>query len=50
MRFHRMNDRQYACELDGKVEYYVYVSNIEDVLNCLHRAMDDREVSLVYER
>ena len=50
MRFHKMNDRQYACELDGKVEYYVYVSNIDDVLNCLHRAMDDREVSLVYER
>ena len=50
MSFHKINDRQYACKLDGNVEYYVYASNLTTLQTALERAMDDREVSLVYER
>jgi len=50
MNFHKINERQYACELDGTVEYYIYASNISTLRTALERAMDDREVSLVYDR
>ena len=50
MSFHKINDRQYACMLDGNVEYYIYASNLTTLRTALERAMDDREVSLVYER
>ena len=50
MTFHRMNDRQYACSLDGVAEYYIYLSNLTTLQSALERAMDDREVPLVYER
>ena len=50
MSFHRINSRQYACMLDGNVEYYIYASNLSTLKTALERAMDDREVSLVYER
>ena len=50
MSFHKINDRQYACMLDGTVEYYIYSSNLNTLQTALERAMDDREVSLVYER
>ncbi len=50
MSFHKINARQYACMLDGKVEYYIYTSNLDTLRTALERAMDDREVSLVYER
>ncbi len=50
MSFHKINDRQYACKLDGTVEYYIYSSNLNTLQTALERAMDDREVSLVYER
>ncbi len=50
MTFHKMNERQYACSLDGKVEYYIYLSNLTSLRSALERAMDDREVPLVYER
>ena len=50
MSFHKINDRQYACKLDGNVEYYIYASNLSTLRTALERAMDDREVSLVYER
>ena len=50
MTFHKMNERQFACSLDGKVEYYIYLSNLTNLRSALERAMDDREVPLVYER
>ena len=50
MSFHKINSRQYACMLDGNVEYYIYASNLSTLKTALERAMDDREVSLVYER
>ena len=50
MSFHKINERQYACMLDGNVEYYIYASNLSTLRTALERAMDDREVSLVYER
>ena len=50
MSFHKINARQYACMLDGNVEYYIYASNLSTLKTALERAMDDREVSLVYER
>lgn len=50
MSFHKINARQYACMLDGNVEYYIYASNLSTLRTALERAMDDREVSLVYER
>ena len=50
MTFHKINDRQYACKLDGNVEYYIYASNLATLRTALERAMDDREVPLVYER
>ncbi len=50
MSFHKINERQYACMLDGNVEYYIYASNLDTLRTALERAMDDREVSLVYER
>lgn len=48
MTFHRINDRQYACVVDGVAEYYVYSGNIKTLMTAIERAMDDREVSLVY--
>ena len=50
MSFHKINARQYACMLDGNVEYYIYASNLTTLRTALERAMDDREVPLVYER
>ena len=50
MSFHKINERQYACMLDGNVEYYIYASNLATLRSALERAMDDREVPLVYER
>lgn len=43
-----MNDRQYACTVDGKREFYVYKTNITNILTSLERVMDDRDVSLIY--
>ena len=48
MTFHRINDRQYACVVDGVAEYYVYAGNMQTLMTAIERAMDDREVSLVY--
>lgn len=48
MTFHRINDRQYACVVDGVAEYYIYAGNIQTLMTAIERAMDDREVSLVY--
>ncbi len=48
MTMNRINDRQYACIIDGTATYYVYLSNIQNLTTALERAMDDREVSLVY--
>lgn len=48
MTFHKINDRQYACVVDGAAEYYVYAGNIQTLMTAIERAMDDREVSLVY--
>ena len=47
MTFHRINDRQYACVVDGVAEYYIYSGNIQTLMTAIERAMDDREVSLV---
>lgn len=44
----RINDRQYACTVDGKTEFYVYKSNITNLITALERVMDDRDVSLIY--
>lgn len=49
MTMHRINDRQYACIVDGVPEYYVYQSNVDTLITALQRAMDDREVSLTYK-
>lgn len=43
-----LNERQYACRVDGKAEFYVYKSNIDTLVTALERVMDDRNVSLVY--
>lgn len=43
-----LNDRQYACRVDGKAEFYVYKTNIQTLVTALERVMDDRNVSLVY--
>ncbi len=48
MTFHKINERQFACVLDGNAEYYIYASNISTLTTAMERAMDDREVSLVY--
>jgi len=48
MTFHKINERQFACVLDGVAEYYIYASNITNLTSALERAMDDREVPLVY--
>ena len=48
MTFHRINDRQYACVVDGVAEYYCYAGNMQTLMTAIERAMDDREVSLVY--
>ncbi len=47
MTFHKINERQYACVVDGKAEYYVYVGSMQTLMTAIERAMDDREVSLV---
>ena len=49
MTFHKINERQFACVVDGTAEYYVYASNITTLTTAMERAMDDREVSLVYQ-
>lgn len=43
-----LNERQYACRVDGKAEFYVYKKNIQTLITALERVMDDRNVSLVY--
>lgn len=43
-----LNERQYACTVDGKSEFYIYKSNIQTLITALERIMDDRNVSLVY--
>ncbi|MBR2879047.1 MAG: hypothetical protein IKC02_00065, partial [Oscillospiraceae bacterium] len=43
-----LNERQYACRVDGKAEFYVYKKNIQTLLTAIERVMDDRNVSLVY--
>ena len=43
-----LNDRQYACRVDGKAEFYVYKRNIQTLITALDRVLDDRNVSLVY--
>jgi hypothetical protein len=43
-----INDRQYACTVDGKTEFYVYKTNITNLVTALERVMDDRDVSLIY--
>lgn len=48
LTMHKINDRQFACKIDGVATYYIYKSNIEILTTALERAMDDREVSLVY--
>lgn len=50
MNFHSINARQYACELNGVAEFYIYASNLNNIQSALDRALDDREVSLVYTR
>ena len=44
----KLNERQYACRVDGVTEFYIYRSNIETLITALERVMDDRNVSLVY--
>ena len=44
----KLNERQYACRVDGKTEFYIYRHNIETLITALERVMDDRNVSLVY--
>lgn len=48
LSMHKINERQFACVIDGVAEYYVYLSNIETLTTAIQRAMDDREVSLTY--
>lgn len=48
MTFHKINERQLACVLDGTAEYYMYISNLNTLESAINRAMDDREVPLVY--
>lgn len=48
MTFHKINERQYACVVDGAAEYYCYSGNMDTLTLAINRAMDDREVSLVY--
>lgn len=48
MTFHKINERQYACVMDGVAEYYMYMSNIQNLTSAIERAMDDREVPMVY--
>lgn len=48
MELIKLNERQYACRVDGKVEFYIYKSNIDTLILALERVMDDRNVSLVY--
>jgi len=43
-----LNERQYACRVDGKAEFYVYKKNINTLMTAIERVMDDRNVSLVY--
>ncbi len=43
-----LNERQYACRVDGKTEFYIYKKNIETLITAIERVMDDRNVSLVY--
>ena len=43
-----LNDRQYACRVDGKAEFYIYKKNIQTLITALDRALDDRNVSLVF--
>ena len=43
-----LNERQYACRVDGKAEFYIYKKNIQTLITALDRVMDDRNVSLVY--
>ena len=50
MNFHKINARQYACELNGNVEFYIYASNLTNIQSALDRALDDRVVSLIYTR
>jgi len=44
----KLNERQYACRVDGKAEFYIYKSNIQTLMTAITRIMDDRNVSLVY--
>ncbi|MDD6188254.1 MAG: DUF4340 domain-containing protein [Clostridiales bacterium] len=43
-----LNERQYACRVDGNAEFYIYKSNIQTLVTAIERVMDDRNVSLVY--
>lgn len=44
----RINERQYACVVDGNARFYVYTSNINNLLNAFERLNDDRDIQLVY--
>lgn len=43
-----LNERQYACIVDGVGKYYIYSNNLENLLYAFDRLNDDRDIPLIY--
>jgi hypothetical protein len=43
-----LNERQYACIVDGVPKYYIYTKNLENLLYAFERLNDDRDIPLIY--
>ncbi len=45
----QLNDRQYACELDGETEFYVYKKNLNTLIDAFATVLNGRELPMSYD-
>lgn len=43
-----LNERQYACIVDGVAKFYIYTNNLENLLYAFERLNDNRDIPLIY--
>lgn len=43
-----LNERQYACVVNGTARFYVYTQNLNNLLYAFERLNDDRDIPLIY--
>jgi hypothetical protein len=43
-----LNERQYACVVNGTARFYVYTNNLKNLLYAFERLNDDRDIPLIY--